>query len=89
MTDWYRLDVAILPPDGVAIDHLLEQKIYRAIGDVIGSWTMLYGGKIEVIPIAERSYPMVSKPGPFAAHQPHCPDAEEHVAGVQCKECAR
>ncbi len=63
---WHKLTVGILPDDGVEIDAVLEAKIYRAIGDVIGPWTMLYGGKIEVIPITEREYPMVSKPSPFA-----------------------
>ncbi len=66
---WYLLKVGILPDDGVEIDAVMEAKIYRAIGDVIGPWTMLYGGECKVIPIVERQYPMVSKPGPFAATQ--------------------
>lgn len=64
--DWYRLNVAILPDDGVKIDAALEAKIYRAIGNAIGPWTMLVGGKIEVIPLAEREYPLAAKPGPFS-----------------------
>ena len=66
MADWYRLTVGILPDDGVEID---EDKLARAIGDAIGPWTMLYGLTVELIPMRQRSYPMVPAPGPFAASE--------------------
>lgn len=63
---WHRLEIGVLPPDGVEIDSVMEARICRAIGDAIGPWTMIYGFKAEIIPPAERQYPMASKPGPFS-----------------------
>ena len=61
---WYRIALGILPDNGVEIDAVMEGKIIRAIGAVVGPWSMIYGFECAPIPIDKLEYPMVSKPGP-------------------------
>lgn len=67
---WHKIQLGVLPPDDVEIDHAmagrLETAIVKAVGDVLGDWTMIMGFDCKLIPSAERVYPMCPAPGPFA-----------------------